>query len=112
MPTDAWGLLDFPSLPTPEPPVISWSAPVLSGYELVVSKYQHYRAMLQLDDGNLGRLRTCYHSIETDLLPLWSDLESSGLPIDVIEYGLDCLARLFVCLGESVAMLEERYVLK
>jgi hypothetical protein len=81
---------------------------VISGFNLVSSKYLHYRATLRLDDGNLGRLCSLYHSVENDLLPLWYNLESSGLPYNLVEKGLDLLAALSVCLGESVKALEEK----
>jgi hypothetical protein len=98
---------DFPALGPPPHSLISWPAPVTSGYQLVASKYETYCAALQLDDGNLGRLRTFYHSIVTDLLLLWLSLDNSGLSRHVSDSGLDCLACLYVCLGESVELLQE-----
>jgi hypothetical protein len=99
-------MTEFPGLPAPVSPLISWPASVISAHELVASQYRRSSGALKLDDGNLGRLRSMYHSIETDLLPLWFNLESAGLPKSYIDLGLDTLALLFVQLGESVEMLE------
>jgi hypothetical protein len=99
----------FPALEAPAPPTISWPASVLFGYQVVSDKYERYLATLRLDDGNLGRLRSLYHSIQSDLLPLWLNLEASGLSNLLVEQGLDCLAHLFVCIGEVVDVLQVKY---
>lgn len=105
-------LPEFPDLSAPPTFGVSWPASIVSGFNLVASKYKQSVATLELDDGNLGRLRSLCRSVEQDLLPLWCQLESSGLPDDLVEEGLDRLAALFICLEESVEALEDRQVLK
>ncbi|KAG8701456.1 hypothetical protein FRC08_004070, partial [Ceratobasidium sp. 394] len=100
-------LRDFIQLPPPTPPALSWPATIFSGFELVANEYHSYRSYLRLDNRNLGRLRTLYHSVETDLVPLWFTLEEGGLPEECVEEGLDLLAELFAGSSAAVEALQE-----
>ncbi|KAG9089884.1 hypothetical protein FS749_000974 [Ceratobasidium sp. UAMH 11750] len=99
--------VDFIPLDPPPPALISWPATVISAHQLVASKYKDYLATLKLDDGNLGRYKSLYHSIETDLVPLWLQLEGSGVGDGMLEEGLECLAQLFVAFDQSIAQLQD-----
>jgi hypothetical protein len=98
---------NLPLIPALSPGLPAWPATVESAYNIVQTRHQQACHLLDIDNGDLPRLRVAKATLETECVTTMFDLETFGLPESFIDAVLDVLASTVVQLEHVISTLND-----
>jgi hypothetical protein len=103
-----WEENDFPPMPPVPSGDISWPSSVDIAYFSIKLRHQQGIQLLNLDNGDIARLKITCASITNECIPLLSSLHEHGVPPNFIELCLEAFAVLVTKLESVIINIGER----